>query len=123
VTSPTQNRGRYWEKEVASFLEQRGLAVIARGYRCRLGELDLVCNDAATLVVVEVRARAGRSHGGALESVDARKRRKIVQATRYYLMQNPSRSADPVRFDVVAIDTRTADDPVFTWIRNAFDGC
>ena len=42
--------GRHWEAVAANYLESRGLVVLARGYRCRLGELDLVCRDAATLV-------------------------------------------------------------------------
>lgn len=47
-------RGRLWESRAAAYLEAHGLAVLARGYRCRLGELDLVCGDDGQLVIVEV---------------------------------------------------------------------
>ena len=51
-------RGAHWETYAANHLRDQGLEVIARGYRCRLGELDIVCRDGDTLVVVEVRARS-----------------------------------------------------------------
>ena len=65
--------------------------MLIQRYRCRLGELDLVCLDGATLVVVEVRARAGSrfAGAGAGESVDVRKQRKLVRATRHLLMTHP----------------------------------
>ena len=68
----------------ASYLERHGLAVLARGYRCRLGELDLVCRDDGTLVVVEVRARSSgafvlgrRKHRRAQASRASSRRRAI----------------------------------------------
>ena len=51
-------RGRLWESRAAAYLERHGLAVLAHGYRCRVGELDLVCRDDDQLVIVEVRARS-----------------------------------------------------------------
>ena len=80
-------RGRHWEAVAADYLEDRGLTVLARGLRCRLGELDLVCCDGPVLVVVEVRARSRSSFGSAVESIGPRKRARIVQATRYFLMR------------------------------------
>lgn len=113
--------GRAWEAAAADFLAARGLDVVARGYRCRLGELDLVCLDNGTLVVVEVRARASAGHGSAVESIDARKRRKIVSATRHYLMRNPAWFERPIRFDVVAVDDIESAAPKIDWIKAAFD--
>ena len=89
-------------------------------YRCRLGELDLVCLDGATLVIVEVRARSTSSFADAAESVDAAKRRKLVRAARHLLMTHPEWQDYPVRFDVFSandIDTN----PRVRWIRDAFD--
>ena len=62
-------RGRLWESRAATYLEDHGLAILARGYRCRLGELDLVCRDGGHLVIVEVRARSRGALCSALDSV------------------------------------------------------
>ena len=79
--------GQQWETEAASYLERHGLVVLARGYRCRLGELDLVCREDATLVVVEVRARRKNAFVPAVHSIGHLKRARIIQATRYLLMR------------------------------------
>jgi putative endonuclease len=90
-------------------------------YRCRFGELDLVCLEQTTLVVVEVRARARGSLVGAIESVDAQKRARLIRATQQLLVERPHLSEWPVRFDVVAIEADARSRPRLTWIRNAFD--
>jgi putative endonuclease len=114
-------RGRLWESRAATYLEQHGLAIVARGYRCRLGELDLVCLDDRQLVIVEVRARSGSAVCSAVESVDAHKRRRIVQATRHLLMRHAQWHSAVVRFDVVAFDAIDTPEPQIRWIKNAFD--
>jgi putative endonuclease len=113
--------GQRWEAVAARYLEDRGLEVLARGYRCRLGELDLVCRDGGTLVVVEVRARATTSFARALESIGYRKQRRIVQATRHLLMRHAEWHAAPIRFDVVAFDAIDTPAPQIQWVKNAFD--
>ena len=114
-------RGRLWESRAAAYLEQHGLAILARGYRCRLGELDLVCREDEQLVVVEVRARSRGALCSAIDSIDAHKRRRIVQATRHLLMRHAQWHAAPIRFDVVAFDAIDTAEPEIRWIRNAFD--
>jgi putative endonuclease len=114
--------GRRWELAVAGYLRAHGLEVMELGYQCRLGELDLICRERETLVIVEVRARSRRARGSALETVDWRKRRKLVRATRYYLMRHPEWLERAMRFDVVAIDAIDTPVPRLTWIKNAFDG-
>lgn len=114
-------RGRVWESRAAAHLEQHGLTILARGYRCRLGELDIVCRDGAALVIVEVRARGSNAFCSAVDSVDVHKRRRIVQATRHLLMRNGAWQAAPIRFDVVAFDGIDTQEPRLNWIKNAFD--
>jgi putative endonuclease len=114
-------RGRLWESRAATYLERQGLAILAHGYRCRLGELDLVCRDDDQLVIVEVRARSRNALCSALESIDAGKRRRIVQATRHLLMRHRQWQAATIRFDVVAFDAIDTPDPRVQWIKNAFD--
>jgi putative endonuclease len=114
-------RGRQWESRAAEYLEDHGLVILARGYRCRLGELDLVCRHDDELVVVEVRARARNALCSAIDSIDAHKRRRIVQATRHLLMRHAELQRAAVRFDVVAFDGIDTPEPRIEWIRNAFD--
>jgi len=114
-------RGDYWERSASAFLKKHGLRVLKSSYRCRFGELDLVCKDGRSLVVVEVRARSRSSYVSAVESVDAAKRNKLVQATRHLLMTHPQWCGWPLRFDVVAIDAADTPSPEFKWLRNAFE--
>lgn len=111
--TPAQATGGAGEDQAAQFLARHGLQVIARNYRTRLGEIDLIARDRETLVFVEVRLRKDARFGGALESITARKRSRIVAAARAYLMRLPRVPA--CRFDVVSIE---AGEP--TWIRGAF---
>jgi putative endonuclease len=115
-------RGRFWEARAAEYLEAQGLRVIARGYRCRVGELDLVCRDERHLVVVEVRARSSGALCSAVESIGAGKRRRIVQATRHLLLRHSELHGTHIRFDVVAFDDIDGSNPKLQWIKNAFDG-
>jgi len=85
-----------------------------------VGELDLVCLDGATLVIVEVRARSASRFAGATESVDGRKRQKLVRATRHLLMTHPQWTDYPVRFDVFAVNDIDTN-PSIRWIKNAFE--
>ena len=114
-------RGRLWESRAADYLERHGLAILARGYRCRLGELDLVCRDDRQLVIVEVRARSRGALCSAIDSIDVHKRRRIVQATRHLLMRHAEWQAATIRFDVVAFDAIDTPEPQIQWIKNAFD--
>lgn len=111
-----RRRGEAAEELAARFLAGRGLAIVARNYRTRFGEIDLVARDGATLVFVEVRARTWSAFGGAAGSVDARKQRRIVAAARHYLSR--LRAEPPCRFDVLTIQGPQGEP---AWIRAAFD--
>ena len=122
MISPAQAEGFAWERQAARLLADAGLTVLASSYRCRGGEIDLICRDDRHLVFVEVRARRNDVHGDAAATVDARKQRRIILAARHYLMTQPELSEVPVRFDVVAIDFKDSTKPCIRWIRNAFEG-
>jgi putative endonuclease len=79
------------------------MRILARNYRCRAGEIDVVAEDRGTVVFVEVKERGGDSHGSAVEAVTPGKRRKVVRAARLYAALHGLSDA-PARFDVVAID-------------------
>lgn len=95
-------QGARAEQTAAAFLRGRGLRILARNYRAPGGEIDLIAEDAGTLAFVEVRLRSGTRHGGALESIDRHKRRRIVHAARHYLARRRG-TEPPCRFDVVLL--------------------
>jgi len=107
-------RGRQAEALAATFLERHGLRILARNWRCRFGEIDLVAAQGAELVFVEVRARNSRSHGGAAESITAAKRRRLVAAANLYLAR--AGSDMPCRFDALLIEAHGR----VEWVRDAF---
>ena len=114
-----QTLGRIGEDLACHELERRGYAIVARRYRRRGGEIDIIARDGATLVFVEVKTREGREFGEAAEAVHPLKRRRIVQlATEYVVCR---RLTDrPCRFDVVAI-CLDGGRPRIDVYQNAFD--
>ena len=96
-------RGREGERLAAGFLMQSGLRILQRNYRCRRGEVDLIARDGDTLVFVEVRWRTGQRQGGAGESIDRHKQRRLMAAARFYLMRYPG-AVPPCRFDAILLD-------------------
>ena len=104
--------GREAEALAASFIERHGLKVVARNYRCRFGEIDLIAQDGATLVFLEVRLRTRPDFGTAAESINAAKQRKLVAAARHDLARG---GVDrPCRFDAFLIGA----DGAVEWLKN-----
>ena len=120
----TQQRialGKTGEDLAVAELERRGYAIVARRWRNRAGEIDIIARDGETLVFVEVKAREDHDFGDAAESVTMRKRRTIVRLAKTYVVEQ--RWIDrPCRFDVVTIH-RDAGRSVVTVYPNAFDEC
>jgi putative endonuclease len=116
----TPGSGQVWEIRAGKLLRESGLTIIGQGYRCRLGELDLIASDGESLIVVEVRARAGTSFGSAAETVSQHKQQRIIRATQHFLMRNPGWFTRPIRFDVIAFDNIDSATPSVTWLKNAF---
>jgi putative endonuclease len=119
ATPAAPHRGAEFESLAAARLARAGCVVLARNYRCRGGEIDLVVLDRATVAFVEVRYRRSSTHGGAAASIDARKRARLVRAAGHFLLMHPGHAERPCRFDVVAIDGDGAAREV-TWIVSAF---
>lgn len=96
------DKGRAGEDRAAQFLAERGYRLIGRNVRVPGGEMDAVCLDGPTLVIVEVKRRDSRRFGSALGAVDARKRATLRRiAGDYAQIVAPSA---PIRFDVVTIE-------------------
>jgi len=112
--------GNHGEELACAALTGRGYAIVARRYRTRCGELDIVARDGRTLVFVEVKARIGITCGTAREAVTARKRRQVILMAIDYLARHRV-DATAVRFDVVAITRVPGRAPDVEIIPNAFD--
>lgn len=96
-------RGARGEDLACRHLEALGFEVVARNFRCRGGELDVVARDGRVTVFVEVKERRDASRGAGHEAVTLSKRRRIVRAARIYASAHGLSEA-PLRFDVVSID-------------------
>jgi len=97
------NRGAAAEALAAEFLQARGLKIVARNYRCRGGEIDLIASDGDTLIFVEVRLRSGVAFGGAVESITSAKKRRLTFAAAHYLGR--LNKEPPCRFDAVLLSS------------------
>jgi putative endonuclease len=116
----SQHNGQCAEDLAAEYLAARGLELLARNVRCKAGEIDLVCREGATLVVIEVRQRARSDFGGALASVGVPKRRKLIRAARFLLQTRPAWRRCLVRFDVIAVQGDPCGVHEIAWIKDAF---
>lgn len=110
-----QQIGRAAEDAAVAFLISRGVAILARNFRCRMGELDVIAREADTLIIVEVRMRASNRFGGAAASVNYRKQAKLQRAAALFLQQRKDLARLHVRFDVVALSPAGIE-----WIKHAF---
>lgn len=99
-----RQRGTDGESQAADFLMAQGLVLVDAGWRCRLGELDLVMLADGILVFIEVRARQSGSSVSAIESIDRGKQAKWIRAARAWLAFHPEHERYPARFDIVAIE-------------------
>jgi putative endonuclease len=108
--------GRRAEDLCAELMRRAGLEVLARNWRCRQGEIDLIAREGGTLVFAEVRLRRDARFGGAAESITAAKRRRLVAAARLYLA---GRRETDCRFDVMLLEALESER--VRWLRNAFD--
>jgi putative endonuclease len=111
--------GKTGEDLACRELERRGYAILARRYRCRGGELDIIARDGETLVFVEVKTRDGREFGEGVEAVTALKRRRITQVALDYVARHGSMDR-PCRFDVVSIQSGTSGSTIEVF-HSAFD--
>jgi putative endonuclease len=113
--------GQWAENVACDYLCAQGLRPVARNYRCRHGEIDLVMQHQDILVFVEVRYRSYQKYGGSRESIVLRKRRRILATAQYYLQTHPAARDCRCRFDVVLMGGQQSA-PSLQWIADAFRG-
>lgn len=93
--------GAWGEAVAAEYLRKKRYKIVASGFRCRFGEIDLIAQNRKFLVFVEVKLRKSSDFAKAMEYVDSRKQNKIRTTASLYLSQNPT-DLQP-RFDVIEI--------------------
>ena len=102
----TRSDGKLAERRAAKFLEEHyGYKILFMNYACRLGEIDLIAEEAGILCFIEVRSRTTSKYGEALETISGQKRRKIA-LTAHHFMVTKSYDNRACRFDVVTIQDR-----------------
>lgn len=111
--------GALFEQRACVALQGAGLALLARNFTTRHGELDLVMRQGDTVVFVEVRHRVRATHGDAASSITAAKQARLISAARLWLAAHPKHAQSPCRFDVVCYDG-PAEAARMSWWRDAF---
>lgn len=114
--SHTVHIGSEIESAACKWLEQQGLAIVERNYRCKLGEIDIVAREGDTIIFIEVRKRSHPGFGDGFSSVDYRKQQKLLRTARRYLQERKYFDQYPCRFDIVSARSATQ----LEWLRDAF---
>jgi putative endonuclease len=109
--SKPQLLGQYYENQALEYLQSHGLSIIAKNYRCPLGEIDLICQDDDCLVFIEVRYRKA-GWVSSLESITTAKQQRLIKAGLHYL-QKFQLEEQLCRFDAIGIDGEKID-----WLKN-----
>ena len=120
IGSKTQNADNGADAEHAAelWLQQRGLSVVARNYRCKSGEIDRIMLEQKTLVFVEVRLRTRSDFGGAASSITPAKQQRLIKTAQLFLLEHPQFRLHACRFDVML----ATDIEHWEWLRDAFAG-
>src|SRR5687768_12986717 len=116
MASPNQKIGSTAEEKASLFLQNQGLKPLARNWRNRYGEIDLIMLDNDDVVLVEVRSRRSTGYGDAIESVTHKKRAILLRTAEAWLCRYRKGPQPNVRYDVVGISGDKLE-----WVKNAFD--
>jgi putative endonuclease len=116
----TVSVGQKTEQLAAEYLIAKALVLRDRNFKNRQGEIDLIMQEQATIVFVEVKYRKNASFGGAISAITTRKQQKIKQCAAFYLQQlGLNEYNTPCRFDVITLQGDVCA-PQITWLKNAF---
>ncbi len=119
MTQARLSLGKQGENLACRELRRRGYAILARRYRTRWGEIDIVARDGDTLVFVEVKTRRSTGFGGPVAAVNFKKQRRLINMARSYLLGLPG-PEPPCRFDVVGVTLATGEPPAVEVVVHAF---
>ena len=111
--------GKRGEDLAAAFLAENGYRILARNWRCSLGEIDIIAAEGTELVFVEVKSRTSDLFGAPELSVNPRKQKKLASLALCYITEQSYHNRD-ASFDVVTVTFRGTV-PRIELIRNAFE--
>ena len=111
-------KGRDGEEAAAALLEKNGMRILERNFRSRKGEIDIIAMDDKTLIFAEVKAWSAYGIDGLEYAIDAKKRNKIIETSKYFLSLHRKYSYMPIRFDVIFISPEG-----ITHLASAFSEC
>jgi putative endonuclease len=111
--------GSYGEQVAVRHLERAGFTIVARNWRCEIGEIDVVALDGPTVVVCEVKTRSGLGFGSGLEAVTWSKAARLRRLGRRWLVDH-GRLGTPLRFDVLAVHRSDRGPATVEHLRGAF---
>ena len=94
--------GAWGEERAGEFLQARGWTILARNFRCPLGEVDIIARDGNQLIFVEVKTRRTTAFGLPQEAVGSRKQQQLIRVAQWYLKGYKDQRINP-RFDVLAV--------------------
>jgi len=103
--------GARGEQAALDLYRRRGFVLVARNWRCSIGEVDLVVRRRDLLVFCEVKTRSSARHGSGFDAVDARKRRKLRALAEVFLLTHGGAGSSSVRFDVASVALRAGSSP------------
>lgn len=94
--------GSLGEDIACEYLEKVGIEIIARNYFTNLGEIDIIAKDKNEYVFIEVKTRLSKKYGMPIESVNKKKQKNLINASKYYIHINKLEK-DFIRFDIIEI--------------------
>lgn len=110
-----REKGNYYESLACEYLQDRGVLILERNFRCPAGEIDIIGRDGRDLVFFEVKARDHLRAGRGVESVTLAKQKRICRAADYYRTKHGIGEFSPIRYDCISIDLNQ-----IQWYRAAF---
>ena len=114
----TSSKGRAGENAAALYFEEKGIRILGRNFRSRSGEIDIIALDRDTIIFTEVKTWSAYGIEALEQSLDAKKQRKIIETSKYFLSLHREYKYMAIRFDVIFISPEG-----ITHIASAFTEC
>jgi putative endonuclease len=115
----TLKKGSKGEECAVNLLKEHGFSIVARGFRSRFGEIDIVAQRLDLLLFVEVKTRSSETFGPGALAVDPIKQKKLIRTALYYLATRGS-GKERIRFDVIEVEMAGNQPRVKNWYKGAF---
>ncbi len=102
IMIPKKILGKYGEKHAGTYLMENGYKIIAKNYRCRYGEIDIIALKDNVFCFIEVKTRQNKEFGEPEESIDLQKLKKICLAAQHYISCKNLQECN-FRFDAISV--------------------